>query len=510
MNTRFENEGGIGVMERIRERVNSSRIIRVMLIIAFGIFLAEPGSALGQWTTSGNDIFNSNTGNVGIGTTAPGTKLDIAGALRQKSSQPLFYMYDTAGTADARQFYFWNSNGVVLGRWVNDANSSVVAESISFSNNGNVGFGNAFPVFPVDVTRDQGFAHVGTTAYGPGVNAAFVGRYARGTKAAPSAVQANDPLAIFGGRGYGATGFSGSTRASISMIAAENWTDTAQGSYTAISTTPLGSATNAERVRIAPSGNVGIGTSAPGRILDVVSPGGEDGIRVTGAAVARLDLWSTNPNAGTRNWVLRPDTVVFGDFSILQSNARLGDPFPAGTSRLYIKNDGSIGVGTTAPMALLHVAGTARVTSDLTVDGNITSKYQDVAEWVPARHSLSAGTVVVIDSDHANQVIASSNAYDTRVAGVISSRPGLILGERGENKVMVATTGRVLVKVDATKSPIRVGDLLVTSEVEGVAMRSEPIDLSGTKIHRPGTIIGKALQALETGTGEILVLLSLQ
>jgi hypothetical protein len=74
----------------------------------------------------------------------------------------------------------------------------------------------------------------------------------------------------------------------------------------------------------------------------------------------------------------------------------------------------------------------------------------------------------------------------------------------------VATTGRVKVRVDATRGAIRVGDLLVTGETPGVAMRSQPLELSGVPIHRPGTLIGKALEPLEKGTGEILVLLSLQ
>jgi hypothetical protein len=41
-------------------------------------------------------------------------------------------------------------------------------------------------------------------------------------------------------------------------------------------------------------------------------------------------------------------------------------------------------------------------------------------------------------------------------------------------------------------------------------MRSEPMDINGRHFHQPGTIIGKALQPLQSGVGEILVLLSLQ
>ena len=142
--------------------------------------------------------------------------------------------------------------------------------------------------------------------------------------------------------------------------------------------------------------------------------------------------------------------------------------------------------------------------------GNINAKYQDVAEWVPSTQKLAAGTVVVLDTARDNHVLASYSAYDTRVAGVISAQPGLSLGEAGEGKALVATTGRVKVKVDATRAPIKIGDLIVTSDVEGVAMRSEPVSVGGVAMHRPGTLIGKALESLEKGTGEILVLLSLQ
>jgi hypothetical protein len=162
-----------------------------------------------------------------------------------------------------------------------------------------------------------------------------------------------------------------------------------------------------------------------------------------------------------------------------------------------------------AQSSMLNVQGDATVTGTVYA-GNIAAKYQDVAEWVPAPRPMPAGTVLVLDSQHSNQVLPSSSGYDTRVAGVVSGKPGILLGEAGEGKVRVATTGRVKVKVDATQRPIHVGDLLVTSGKEGIAMASEPLEINGLKFHQPGTILGKALEPLKNGEGEILVLLSLQ
>ncbi len=173
----------------------------------------------------------------------------------------------------------------------------------------------------------------------------------------------------------------------------------------------------------------------------------------------------------------------------------------------------SVGIGTvagTAPDATLQVVGTGHYTGALTVDGNIAAKYQDIAEWVSTSESLAPGTLVVVDPAGMNAVSSSTHAYQTSVAGVVSSQPGVILGVAGDSKVKVATTGRVKVRVDATRGPIVPGDLLVSSEQPGTAMRSEAIDVGGVKIHRPGTIIGKALEPLRSGKGEILVLLSLQ
>jgi hypothetical protein len=212
-------------------------------------------------------------------------------------------------------------------------------------------------------------------------------------------------------------------------------------------------------------------------------------------------------------WPRWSDNVMYTNFGSAGWNIRNN----SSANVMFLTNGGNVGIGTTTPTptAKLDVNGNANVTGNFNATGTITggtieAKYQDVAEWVPSTQKLSPGTVVVLDRARANHVLASATAYDTGVAGVVSGQPGVILGVAGEGKVMVATTGRVKVRVDASHAPVRIGDLIVTSDVEGVAMRSEPVTLAGRQMHAPGTIIGKALEPLEKGVGEILVLLSLQ
>jgi hypothetical protein len=172
---------------------------------------------------------------------------------------------------------------------------------------------------------------------------------------------------------------------------------------------------------------------------------------------------------------------------------------------------GALGIGTATPDPAykLHVVGNANFEGTVT-GTNIKAKFQDVAEWVPSVTPLMPATVVVLDAARSNHVTPSARSYDTSVAGVVSAQPGIILGEEGPSKALIATTGRVLVRVDASRQPIAIGDLLVTSDKPGLAMKSIPIDLHGIGIHRPGTLVGKALESLDSGEGEILVLLSLQ
>jgi hypothetical protein len=126
-------------------------------------------------------------------------------------------------------------------------------------------------------------------------------RQARGTSAAPSASQLDDILGILAARGYGATGYNLTTASgAISFRAAENWTNTAQGSYFTFETTPNGSTTRAIRARINNDGKFGIGRTATTYILeaqgDIFATGSfrGDGSLLTGITASGFANQSAN------------------------------------------------------------------------------------------------------------------------------------------------------------------------------------------------------------------------
>src|SRR6185503_11505503 len=61
----------------LRKRAISSGWICSLCLFTLVILLASPQSAHGQWT-NGTNINNTNSGNVGVGTTTPGAKLAVA------------------------------------------------------------------------------------------------------------------------------------------------------------------------------------------------------------------------------------------------------------------------------------------------------------------------------------------------------------------------------------------------------------------------------------------------
>jgi len=141
-------------------------------------------------------------------------------------------------------------------------------------------------------------------------------------------------------------------------------------------------------------------------------------------------------------------------------------------------------------------------------NGDYSAGGADVAEYVPATEALAPGDVVEIDAVNGQALRLSSHSNNSAVAGVISTRPGLTLNgleseqEASKGMARLALSGRVPVKVTAENGTIRAGDLLVSSSRLGHAMRAP-------ENPKAGTVIGKAMEALdgESGAIEMLVML---
>lgn len=182
----------------------------------------------------------------------------------------------------------------------------------------------------------------------------FAGRSARGTNASKTAVQSGDVLVQFSGLGYGATGYSSSNRGAFSLTAAENWSDTAQGSKFTLSTTPNTTAAPAIHLIVDNDGGVIIAADASG----APPTGGSKGagtINTTGSYyinnVALPTVGGTNTWTGTQTFGSIIGTVV----------ARSGttDTLAAGDCGKTIEYTSASAVTVTAPNSLVigcHIA----------------------------------------------------------------------------------------------------------------------------------------------------------
>jgi hypothetical protein len=105
-------------------------------------------------------------------------------------------------------------------------------------------------------------------------------RRANGTAAAPTALLVNENIGQLIWTGRGATGYPVGGKAVISATAAETWTDAAQGTYVRIFTTPLGSTTLTERVRVGADGvtNIAAAVSSTSSTTGALTVAGGVGI----------------------------------------------------------------------------------------------------------------------------------------------------------------------------------------------------------------------------------------
>lgn len=137
----------------------------------------------------------------------------------------------------------------------------------------------------------------------------------------------------------------------------------------------------------------------------------------------------------------------------------------------------------------------------------------DVAERMDASETLQPGDLVEIDPAQPDRFRLARTANSTLVAGVVSTNPAVTMnnndladndsGKRTDQRPLLALVGKVPVKASAGNGPIQIGDLLVASSTPGHVMKAP-------RHPEPGTVAGKALAPLKSGTGVILMLVTLQ
>jgi len=251
-------------------------------------------------------------------------------------------------------------------------------------------------------------------------------------------------------------------------------------------------------------------------------------LKAVGGLRSEFYFYDSGAPADRKRAVIRSDD---GSYSFVRTN----DAWTQEYNLVTFQYNGNVGIGTTSPTARLEVesstgqdliaaypsssrvAGSAvfvvKSIGEVRADGAyyganfITrSGAADVAERINTSEWVEAGYVVEIDPEHPGFFRKASSPYSTKVAGIISTSPGVILGNSydkatddwEDNRPVLAVTGRVPCKVSAENGAIEIGDLLVASSTPGVAMKGNPEESMGA-------VVGKAMEPLEDVEGTIVV-----
>ena len=308
-------------------------------------------------------------------------------------------------------------------RAFNDADSALIPMGFSASQyqfaGGNVGIGSvpalvATPAAILDVRSSAStLLSVGIARQG-GVEGARM----NGTNAAPTALASGDLIAAFNARGYNSSALS-TPRGGLEIWAAENWTAVANGTYQALSTTPLGQTTPVERMRITAAGSVGIAnplTSAPFTSADPITVTG-------GAAASTPGRFAIAGNVTPTGLTAQ---LIFANYAISSAEKRLAaihafaDPtvdsgalafltYTAGTQneRMRISTNGRVGINQPNPAYQLDITGDLNITGTYRVGG---SPFSVTAAQTPWQQNIAGAGFSLGDTGQVAIGVTTANA----------------------------------------------------------------------------------------------------
>ena len=267
-------------------------------------------------------------GNVGIGTTSPGAVLDVTAA---NTSYAAIIRNTTAGgdylkmIGDSGNTVFEFGSGGTGGDGFlniysdNSQKIQITADTISYFNAGNVGIGTTSPSQLLHLNVSSGAVY---TRIQNNNNSLYLGLESGGIAQVSSDIS------------------------SLKVMA---------NTYTSFETS------GSERMRITNAGYVGIGTTNPRSVLDIVSDNNAVHLTLRGRALdneAQMEFYN---NAGTTRY-----STIGGTSNYTYINTVGSTPIwfgTNGTERVRITSGGNVGIGTTSPAFKLDVNGDIAIPS---------------------------------------------------------------------------------------------------------------------------------------------------
>lgn len=312
------------------------------------------------------------SGNVGIGTTLPGSKLEVnsgqIGVANGDATAPSYAFKDDLTTGMYRPgagklaFTVGNAQRIVT----LDANAFTIGET-----------GSGAPLA----------TQVLTTTDGSGTNIA------------------GSSLVIQGGQGTG----------------------TGSGGYISFETAAAGSTgstpnTLSERVRITNAGNVGIGTTTPAAKLHVTDDSNDiQAIFGSGARDTVLQMGRSSSGAARLNVLQLSSALTVGPSSGVVRTDILG----GGSAGISVLSGGNVGIGTTSPLRNLDVSAAGSVGAGINSIGAAGTAFLDLNSGRQYRLQATSGGLFHISDETAGQFRVTLNSSGN--VGIGTTSPGTLL-----------------------------------------------------------------------------------
>ncbi len=457
---RIDSNGNFGIGTTAPAyKLDVNGTINATAILVNGIAVGTGGT---QWSSGSGGIISYSGGNVGIGTTSPIYKLDVAGDVNFTGN--LYKNGVALGSGASGQ---WTTNGSDVGYA-----------------NGNVGIGTTSPKFSNET--EGSVLSISSTGINNPSALELKGNI-------DDANQAGGKIGFF--NVYGNDSYENAKISELSGLANANYGQLAF--FTANNGSLL------ERIRIDENGNVGIGTTGPVNKLDVV-----DGLLSVRNSVHMFTIGDAG--GGPKIQLGTPSTSnqffelgAYNNQNNFDNKDRDLQLFGNGISGILLKaNTGNVGIGTTAPNYVLDVqAASSKINSK---NGYLTNG-ADYAEYFFTKDAdLQAGEVVCVDVTKENAVKRCVNNGDNNVLGIVSTNPSIVGNGKGlqrdndPNYKIIGMLGQVPGKVSNENGDLKVGDSLTAAATSGV-MR---------KANAGESTVGVALQNFSGTTGTIQILIS--